>query len=146
VERTKPEFSSVFFVTDNRTDFRTWHSGSFDQKADAVLANFAVINCIPDIALMFEKMAQILKPGANMIALVLNTNIHSSLRSNLKATIKSFFTGNTATITIDYNGERQRVYLHSTRALKKAAAKHFEFMKAEQLQGSGFRLIHLVRK
>ena len=53
-----PRRIDFFFWMRYQTDFRNWNAGfPFDQKVNAVLANFAVINCIPDIELLFEKLA-----------------------------------------------------------------------------------------
>jgi SAM-dependent methyltransferase len=137
----------ISFLDDFKTDFRTWTSQfPFEQKVNAVLANFAVINCIPDINTLFEKLALLVEPGGIVFALMLDYNIIKKLRSNLKGTIQSFFSGNTLSFEINYNGERQQVYLHSGKAIKRAVAHEFEYNDPELFRRFGYRLIHLVRK
>jgi SAM-dependent methyltransferase len=147
--REKTEFpeAGVTFFDDNQSDFRNWDTLlPFQQKTDAVLANFAVFNCIPDIEFLFEKLALATDPGGIVITLMLDGGILKRLRSNLKGTIKSIFSGAPVSYRIDYNGERQLVYIHSIHAIKKAVKRKFEFCHFERLDGSGFCLIHLVRK
>ena len=137
----------INFLDDKKTDFRSWNGVyPFGRKMDAILANFAVMNCIPDIGLLFERLAQILEPGGILIALVLDNGLLKRFKSNLRGTVHSLLSGNPVSFFIDYNGERQMVYIHTTSAIQKAAANHFEISRTESMHGFGFRLIHLVRK
>jgi SAM-dependent methyltransferase len=149
MDRNKNEVpgTCIYFLDDGKTDFRSWNdSFPFEQKVNAVLANFAVINCIPDIGLFFKKLALVTKKGGTVVALILENSLMKRLRSNLRGTIKSFFSVKPVYIIIDFKGLRQVVYIHSTRSIKKAVAGHFEFMRFERLHKFGFSLIHLVRK
>jgi SAM-dependent methyltransferase len=148
MERSSKELpgSDIIFFDEPKTDFRIWTANfPFEQKVDAVLANFAVFNCIPDIELLFEKLALAIKPGGIVIAVFLDNSLIKRLRSNLKGTLSSFFSGGTVSFFINYNGQRQLVYIHTFKAIKKAAADRFDIHPG-QLHGSGFRLIHLIRK
>jgi SAM-dependent methyltransferase len=149
VDKRKKEFpdACISFMDDDKTDFRTWSSlFPFEQKVDAVLANFAVINCIPDIELLFEKLALVIKPGGIVLALILKNSLIKNLRTNLRATLNSFISGNPISIFIDYKGKQQQVYFHSPGAIRKAVAKKFEFIRHKKLHGIEFCLIHLMRK
>ena len=149
IERAKSEFpdAGISFFDENTVDFRNWSAVfPFDQKVNAVLANFAVINCIPDIELLFEKLALVTEPGGIVIALMLDNSLAKRLRASPKGIVKSFFFGDPVSIFIDYNGERQLVYIHSTNAIRKAVANSFEFVHLDRMEGFGFCLIHLVRK
>lgn len=149
LERSNKEFpgACIFFINHDKTDFRNWDKVfPFEPKADAVLANFAVINCIADIDLLFTKLAAMINPGGIILALILDNSLTKRLQSNRKDTIKSFFNGNTVKIEIENKDQRQVVYIHTMNAIKKASAGNFEFKQAERLQGSGFTLIHLVRQ
>jgi SAM-dependent methyltransferase len=137
----------IIFLDDKSTDFREWSAVfPFEQAVDAVLANFAVINCIPDIKLFFEKLAMIVTPGGIVMALILDNSLPKRFRFNTKATVQSFFSGKPVSISVNYNGSSQQVYIHSRKAIERAAAKHFELKLFERLPGSGFCLIHLIRK
>ena len=55
MNRSEKDFADakIYFVDQNKTDFRKWEVViPFESKVDAVLANFAVFNCIPDIELV----------------------------------------------------------------------------------------------
>ena len=137
----------IIFLDDSATDFREWSASfPFEQAVDAVLANFAVINCIPDIKLFFEKLAMVVKPGGTVMALILDNSLPKRLRSDTKATVQSFFSGSPVSISVNYNGNSQQVYIHSSKAIESATVKYFELKLFEPLQGSGFCLIHLIRK
>lgn len=139
--------AGIGFLEDDATDFRGWSPVfPFQQPVDAVLANFAVINCIPDIKFFFEKLALVVKPGGTVVALILDNSFRKRLRANAKATLQSVFSGNAVSISVNYNGSSQQVYIHSRSAIKKATVKHFELKLFEPLPGLGFCLMHLTRK
>jgi SAM-dependent methyltransferase len=149
IERMEMEFpgSSVLFLDGDKTDFRNWE-GEFPlkQRINAVLANFAVFNCIPDIHLLFGKLALTLVPGGVVTALVLDSRLKKRLRGNLKGTVISFFSGLPVEVIIDFKGNRQLVYLHTIRSIRKAALDNFHLISQEHLHEFGFSLIHLVKK
>ena len=149
VNRVKKQFheSIISFFDDNKSDFRNWNTiFPFDLKMDAVIANFAVINCIPDLQFLFGKLALAIKPGGIILALLLDNRLLVRLRSNMKGTIKSLFTGQPITIHVDYNGKCQIVFIHTTGKIRNAAKNQFEFIRIEKLHQFGFCLIHLRRK
>jgi SAM-dependent methyltransferase len=149
MERRRTEFpdAGIDFFEEAQTDFRSWdHSFPFARKVDAVLANFAVFNCIPDIDVLFDMLALALKPGGHIVALVLDDHLTKRLRSNTKGTIKSLFTGKPVTLHVDYKNQHQEVYIYSIRTIRRASGKNFDLVSQTRLNGYGFRLIHLVRK
>jgi SAM-dependent methyltransferase len=149
IERWRIELpgSSIVFLEDGQSDFRKWNAEfPFDKKVDAVLANFAVVNCIPDVRCLFEKLALVLSPGGVVVILVLDAGIIQKLRTNLKGTIRFLITGNPVDFHIDFNGERQLVQLYSTFEIRKAAKGYFRVVHSEQWSGFGFSLIHLMKK
>jgi SAM-dependent methyltransferase len=137
----------VIFLDDQASDFRQWHLRlPFTAKVDAVLSNFAVLNCIPDLPLLFRNVAMVVKPGGDMILLVLNRNLKKMLKGNLTNIIKSFMSRQPTSINIRYNEHRQTVYIHSIKEIIKASNKYFSFCGSELLPASGFTFIHLKRK
>ena len=149
IERGKNEFphASVSYLDNGKTDFRSWNAlFPLNHKVKAVLANFAVINCIPDIELLFEKLALVTETGGAVIALLLDNGLVKRMRSNLKGTLQSLFSRRPVSISIDHNGEQQLVYIHSMNAIRRSLANRFELNDIERFNGSGFCLIHLIRK
>lgn len=147
MERIKKDYPSVkiSFLDESKTDFRTWDdSFPFEFKVQAILANFAVLNCIQDIELVFGKMALAIQSGGVVFVLVLDSSLKYRLRSNTKATLLSIFFGHPVTTRIDYNGKRQLVYLHSTKEMVKAFSPYFEHIDSETV--ANFKLIRLKRK
>jgi SAM-dependent methyltransferase len=129
----------VEFLSGMAVDFTDWQKNlPFQPPVDAILANFAVINCIPDIGLLFRNLALVLKPGGSLVALV--------LRPKFLPTLRSFAGLAPNTQEVRYKDHRQTVYLHTIRAIRKASAAYFSFSSRESLQGSVFSLLHLTRK
>jgi ubiquinone/menaquinone biosynthesis C-methylase UbiE len=149
IERSKHQLTGadIRFLHERECDFRSW-PGTFPdtQKMDAILANFAVINCIPDIRLLFENFAKLMGSGALVVALVLENGLKKRLAASLKGAVTALFSQKPVTITINYQGRQQIVYIHSMRGIKRAMGKEFSFFYHEQLQACGFRLICLRRK
>ena len=146
VQKNYPD-AAVSFLNDEQADFRNWtDSFPFGETLDAALANFAVINCIPDIGLLFEKLSMALKPGGQLIALVLDDHFLKRLRSNPGAAIGSIFSRKPVNLVIDYKNQRQNVYIYSVSAIRKASIPNFDLISYSRLKGYGFRLIHLIRK
>jgi len=139
--------SPIVFLESYQSNFRTWSAEfPFRQKVNAVLANFAVFNCIPDIRMLFEKLALVLSPGGTIVALVLDASPARKLRANFKGTIGSVLTNKPVGFHIDFNGERQLVNLYSSLEIRKAARDHFHLVLHKRLSGLGFNLIHLIKK
>lgn len=146
-EETRIAEPAVIFFEDERADFRNWKDFfPFGQQMDAVLANFAVLNCIPDLKCLFDKLTLALKPGGHVLALVLDDHLLMRLRSNTKGTIGSFFSGSPVELNIDYKNQQQKVYIHSIKTIKSVSKEKFDLSSQIRLKGYGFRLIHLVRK
>jgi SAM-dependent methyltransferase len=138
---------NVIFLDDSAADFRQWHLQlPFTEKVDAVLSNFAVLNCIPDIELLFQNLAIVVKPGGNIITLVLTKKIKGILKGNFRSILKSFLRREPASINVRYKRNQQTVYIHSIKEIIKASREHFNFCNSELLPDSGFTLVHLKRK
>lgn len=138
---------NVVFLDDAAADFREWHvRPPFDVKVDAVLSNFAVLNCIPDIELLFQNLAVVVKPGGNVIALVLTKKLKKIVNGNFRNILKSFIHSGPATINVQYKKHQQTVYIYSIKEIIQVSKKHFDFCGSEVLPASGFTLIHLQRK
>ena len=137
----------ITFLDSPLTDFRQWRSQlPFVEKVDAVLSNFAVLNCIPDIKLLFESLALVIKPGGDMIALVLTKEFKNNLKRKFQNAFKSFIQSGPATLNIRYKKHGQTVYVYSIKEIEKACAKDFIFCGSDVLPPSVYTLIHLKRK
>jgi SAM-dependent methyltransferase len=135
----------VIFLDGQAADFRRWNMQlPFVAKVDAILSNFAVLNCIGDLSLLFQNLALVVKPGGDMVALVLTKNLMG--RSRFINILKAFIHTKPVIVNLRYKKHTQTVYLHSLKAIVKASAKHFDFCSSEVLPATGFTLIHLKRK
>lgn len=137
----------IIFLSDCNADFRNWRLKlPFSQKADAVLLNFAVMNCIPDIGYLFENLSLVTKEGAHFFALILNKGLKKTRRADLWEAIRSLFAGKPGSYATYYKGKRQKVFIHSVKTIKKKSAKYFSFKEITTMPGPEFSLIHLIRK
>jgi len=138
--------NNVVILENNASDFVTWVTdGPFSEKVDAILANFAVINSIPDLKVLFKNISLVIKPGGHLLMLVLKNTFKKRWRLNRMATVHSLFTGLTVVADIEFNQHRQRVYLYTTGRIKKDALPYFHF-QSYLFKEHGFILMHFIRK
>ena len=139
--------NNIVFLENAASDFTTWETNlPFSQKVDAVLANFAVINSIPDIELLFKTLSLIIRPGGHLLMLFLKADFKKRWRANRRAALLSLFNSTTVTAEIQFNQIRQRVHLYTIRKIKKMAGAYFHFYSSRLLKENDFILIHLARK
>ena len=138
---------TIVFLDYKTTDFTTWqYDLSLLQKMDAVLSNFAVFNCIPDIELLFKSLSTIVKPGGHLLALILDNRFRKVMRSHFKSAVRSFIFRTPVQFNVRFNQHQQTVYIHTTGQIKKASETYFDFHNQEFLREYGYSLIHLIRK
>jgi SAM-dependent methyltransferase len=143
---SSPPGKRVIFLDDENSNFTHWQNKSaFSLKVDAVLANFAVVNCIPDIDGLFKSLSLVTAPGAHVLFLVLKSSLKDRWRSNRRETLLSIFSGATIRINTSFNNHRQIVYLHTDAKIKRAAAPFFDFISNIAMPAGSFTLIHLRR-
>jgi SAM-dependent methyltransferase len=137
----------VIFLPDSHTDFNTWviHP-PLAEKVDAILANFAVLNNIPNLADLFNSLALVLRPGGYLFALVLDPSDKSRERISYWSALKASLFGSTPSFFTTYMGGSQKVYLHRLNKILQASAKNFNSMTSESFPPTGFMLIQLMRK
>jgi SAM-dependent methyltransferase len=137
----------ITFLDPKNTDFRIWQRRlPFPQQVKGILANFAVLNCIPDLSSLFKSWAMVTNDHAHCWGLVLDSRFANRWKANRRATVQSLITGKQVTMQVRFNEHRQTVYLHTMAAIKKASAPWFEFTGLHPFQSSGFNLFHLQRK
>lgn len=138
---------NIIFLDDFAADFRQWHKQlPVAGKIDAVLANFAVMNCIPGIKSLFKELSLIIKPGGNVIALILRKDSMRIQGTNFKNVLGSAIFRVPQSINIHYQNHRQTVYIYSIKEIIKASKNDFIFCSNETIPGTDFTLIHLTRK
>lgn len=135
----------ITFLENDKVDFTNWHvEPPVPIKVDAILSDFAVINCIADIDLLFKNLALVIKPGGHFIALMLNHEYKKTWRWKLGEFLRSFFSHKPVIKNIQYKEYQQTVYVYSPRHIKEASATYFDMLSKEPL--SEFILIHFIRK
>lgn len=139
--------SSVEFLEADKTDFYTWHHElPFHSKTDAVLCNFAVINCIPDLKSLFQNLALVMKPKGSLIGLILENNFRKMMKHSWRKALASAIFKSSFKFTVHSGSLYQTVHIHTNRMIKISSAKYFEFIHKENWNEYGFSLIHLIKK
>jgi SAM-dependent methyltransferase len=137
----------ITFLPHEATDFTNWvQRRPFPQQVRGILANFAVLNCIPDLAPLFKSFAAVSTQHTHCWGLVLNSSLTNRWKANRKETLRSLFTKARVTMQVHFNDHRQTVYLHTIRDIKKAASPYFELAETYSFKPYGFTLFHLLRK
>jgi len=137
----------IVFLDDENADFTKWkEKPPFSQKLNAILADFAVINNISGLDLLFESLSIVVVPGGHFIALVLNDRTWKSLLMRWFGKIKSIISRKPVSFKIRYGEKSQTVFIYSITEIKKASYNYFEMVSHEPLHQSGFSIIHLMRK
>lgn len=135
----------LIFLDDKRVDFTTWQSHPpFSIKTDAIISDFAVINCIGDIELLFKNLSGVIKPGGHFLALMLQHGYKKSRIWKLRQFFRSLVSSNPLVLNVNYNNYRQTVYMYTPNVIQKASSPYFEMHSAENL--FEFTLFHFVRK
>ena len=138
---------SIIFLDDGKVDFTGWQAElPFFHKVDSILANFAVINNIAEIKLLFKALALVMKPGAHLIALILNDGFRKSVKLRWIGNLRSLIFGTPFSFYIQHKGNRQSVFIYTIKEIQKASREEFHFCSQELMPQSEFSLIHLVRK
>lgn len=141
------KYPELAFLNSPATDWTQWSKTvPFPQKMAAILANFGVLNCIPDIQLLFSQLANVIQPGGHLITLVLDRSIGKLFKWHRRNALQSLIFRKPFVMYVWHQEHRQTVYVHSIQEIRKAAAPFFECHSHESLTGTGFHLIHLVKK
>lgn len=158
----------ITFLDTDKTDFSTWHQElPFSQKCDAVLSDFGALNYIPDMGLLFNNMARILRPGGHFVLLILRLSLKKRLRWHRRNAVKSLLLRTPYIMYIPYDRlsvaeddrtvaaagdansiaetRRQTVFVHTLKEIQEASAPYFTFCGEELLEAYDFTLIHLIR-
>lgn len=138
---------NILFIEDN-LDFNRWSSDHlpFQEKVDGILANFAVVNCIADISLLFEKISLVSKPGGYFLCTVLNVRRFPILKNYPFRTFIKALLGRTPEISNNYKGFGHLTYLHSIRSLKNFSKEYFHWIQYIPIKNSPFALVVLKKK
>jgi hypothetical protein len=138
---------AVTFIESN-TDFVHWNNDRlpFQQKVKGVVANFAVLNCIENIKLLFEKLALVTANDCYVIATIIdprfarmtkNYSVLSAIRMQLRSRL---------TIFNKYKEQFHPTYIHSLKSIKTACGKYFELTALHSPTVSSFAILIFRKK
>lgn len=129
---------SVSFLGALQSDFRSWAIRRPAFHADHLLANFGVINYIPDLDTVFHAMAHVIPPGGNIFLNVFTP------RETLLSKVRSVFTGRRQRWS-SYQGKYHSIIIHDIASIVENSAEYFDKRLIHRFGNSDFTLVHLVR-
>jgi ubiquinone/menaquinone biosynthesis C-methylase UbiE len=136
-----------YFIEHN-IDFHAWAASHLPvpEKMDGILANFAVLNCIKDIELLFEKLALISNEGCYVMATVIDSRPKALIKQyKLPIVLRSIFNMK-GVVYSNYHNTGHKTYLHTIAHYKKASEKYFNFDSYTPLGFSNMALLILSKK
>ncbi len=138
---------NILFLDDTQTDFIRWRSQlpSF-QPVDAILANFGVLNAIPDIGLLFQHLSLVTKPGGHCFVTILDRPLKKMWQWHRRNTINTLLFNRPFIMYVWHNGHRQTVYVHTAKEIQLAATPYFTLSNCQPVTGTSFILLHLVKR
>jgi SAM-dependent methyltransferase len=136
----------ITFLSPAESDYANWSTATFPLQFDGVLANFAVINSIENMELLFQKIAGVLKPGAHFIGLILDTSWTGIAKNYLKNFTRAFLQNKTA-VSISGEGINRHIsFLHTPARITKLSSSFFITKLIAPVPGYGFLMFHLQRR
>jgi SAM-dependent methyltransferase len=134
--------NDIHFI-DNNLQFENWNGERlpFPEKADLILMNFAVLNCISNLPLLFQQLALICHPGPFIIATILNPSPWHLLKTRPAALLKYYFTRMKG--YNNYKGISHTAYIYKRSAVRKASSPTFEVISLQPVLNSPFSLLIL---
>lgn len=139
--------NSIQFLNDSQTDFTAWQEQRpFPQSVDAILANFGVLNAIPDISLLFHNLSLVVSSGGHFLAVVLDRPLKKMWQWHRRNTVTTLLFRTPFVMYVWHKGFRQTVYVHTAKAIQQAASPHFKLRDCQLITGTSFILLHLVKK
>jgi len=146
--RKKHGASSRIRFFDGGTDFTQWSKEAlpFPEKTDGILANFAVLNCIEDVSVFFEKMALVCTKQSHLLTTVLDPRMGSILKKkSMPAALRLLMTGK-LTIHHQHEGIFHSTFIHSIKKLRNASSPYFDLLSLTAIPSSEFVLLIFARK
>lgn len=141
-------FGCVTFLKSDTSDYHKWSKDKppFNEKVDAILSNFAVLNSINELEMLSKKLSLVTHSGSHFIFAVLNLNLRRFLSRNILGIIISVLYGDGLSIKIRDGELSLKTYLHTKRKLIRSMKKHFNYVRSFPLTGRIFNLYNFVRK
>jgi len=141
-------YEKITFLEHPLTNFKNWKVDFLNtQKADAVLLNFAVLNAIENIHELFEKLHAITATNSDLFLLVLYrfpTEKKSLIKRSLLQ-LKFHFLHFKKNHQTTYKEQKQFVYIHSLKCIKKQVNPYFNIVDITTIKNSYFMLLHLKK-
>jgi ubiquinone/menaquinone biosynthesis C-methylase UbiE len=137
----------IHFLTEGQTNFIDWEmSKPFPAKLNAILCNFAVLNCIEDIESLFGTFSSVLATDGQVFAILVDMNFSKQFRRSPFQAIQSMVLKKAFRFQLSGTGKTQTVTAHTRAALKKAYSPFFNCAALETWPGTGFMFLHLIKK
>jgi hypothetical protein len=126
--------NKIVFLENGETDFHVWaEKNPFPEKANAILANFSVLNCIPDIKELFLSFSKVICQEGYVFVTMLDTTFLGRMKYLLRKP------------SPDYQNKKHFIYRHSIKKIRNSTDKYFSILDIIPLRQRGLMLIKLQR-
>jgi SAM-dependent methyltransferase len=127
----------IYFLGGDKNKFETWTNENLPfPQAGCVLANFNVINSIPDMKLLFQKLKIVLVPGGHFIGTMLNMRFVYRMKIKPVHVLNSLFHKQTS----KQENPVQSVFRHKPGYLRMIAKPAFSLHSMNSIPGTDFLL------
>ena len=143
---TPKNISPAFIEKNMNIEDWTNENLPFNEKVDGVLANFAVLNCMKDIKIFFEKMSLVTGGNSHIIASVIDPRLRNIVRHySILGSLNMFLRGKLRILN-QHKGVYHDTYIHSVKSIKAASHKYFRLNSIVQSEISNFTILILSKR
>jgi ubiquinone/menaquinone biosynthesis C-methylase UbiE len=145
VAKTKAIHLKNILIVEQELNFECWdeHTLPVKEKADLILMNLAVMNCISNISLLFKQLSLVSTMGTYIVATILNPSPMYLLKTQPLGFLKHVFRD--MIVYNNHKGISHPTYVHKKVKIKDAAYPHFRLVSAEPIPASPFSLLILQK-
>lgn len=140
--------SDRVIVVEKGTNFESWSKETlpFTEEIKGILLNFAVLNCISNIHLFFERMALVTTPGSHIVVTIIDSRFSNIIKCySAFAAVKMLVQGKLKVLN-RHKEVYHETYVHSVKSIKTAASRHFLFKNSQQMEAGGFVVLIFVKR
>ena len=147
VAKSKYADAGINFIEDSRVSFENWENDEgWNGMFDAILANFGVINYVPNLPSLFRSLEYVTRPGASLFLSLLSPSRKLSAGRFLKS-LRSWITGQPLKTGSKYSDVAHEATLYSINQVNTAAKLYFDLQEVKRLgDRSDFTLLHFMKR
>jgi ubiquinone/menaquinone biosynthesis C-methylase UbiE len=138
--------NKIIFLETPETDFQLWtEKYPFPEKANAILLNFSVLNCINDIDKLFHSFSKVISTGGYIFITALDTTFIGRIKYLLSKFYLMIKGSNAEAASPNYQNKKHLTFRHSLEKIKTTSSKYFSVKDIIPMRQRGLMLVQLQR-